>query len=249
MRSLEHFIYIFLNLQVFFADCWPQDGSSNASISNETDSHSTKTNFELCPSNRCLKKCCKAKEIYSWTNRTCLPDLDNELEKANWSANFSQYHIIYDSRCPAKAMLVVKESADDTFTRFSNGSILLEKEERLLDFHEYCEEYLIEDHTSRPQFCYDPVPPPVPEAKESENSWNEFVHVLLCSGLGISVLFLIITAGLYLITPELRARVHDKCIVCHLLSLALGFGFLIGFQIIHKEDLGCVFVGKCIILI
>lgn len=247
MRSHVHFIFIFLYLRVFFADCWPKnDLNANVSTSVKTDTlNSTKPNSEpASPSNRCMRKCCKLNEIYHWKNNTCLPDLNNELKNANWSTRFKEYEIIDDSRCLKTAVILNDSDIGDQFDHFSNGSIYSYAFNKTIYFHLYCMDYLMDDRTIRPVICVDETFGPLPE-EESDGS----IFILYSSGLGVSDIFLIITAALYLATPQLRRKVHDKCFLCHLLSLIIGFSSLIGIQNINIEVQGCVFLGESIILI
>lgn len=231
-----HFIFIFLYLLLFFADCWPEDDSYNSSRSTyiQTDPlYSRKPDKSACP-NRCLRKCCKAKEIYNWENDICLPDLNNELENANWTAQFSQYEVLYNSRCPKSSAILERNQ----YQFFSNGSIHWFPY-GILNSPEYCLDYVKDTGTIMPVYCVDEDV--LLDTLEQPFPLHYYLNL---SGSIISISFLIITLGLYLAAPALRKNVYDKCVMCHLLCLLLGFSFLLGIQFEKPHNLECVFIGE-----
>lgn len=234
MRLYVHFVFVFLYLQVVFTNCLPEDlYDANRNINFKTNtSKSAEPNFNLtCHSNRCLRKCCKATEIFNWSDSTCLPAHD-ELKNANWSAEYSKFEVIYDSACPIRSISLEV----DEYKLFSNGSIDYINY-GIINFHEYCVDYLPEMNAIRPVVC----------TETFENGLQKIFslqHYLNLGGSIITNLFLIITLGLYSVAPELREHLHDSCVICHIFSLIIGFISLLGIQFLNTEDPLCVFTGE-----
>lgn len=241
MHSHIYFVIFFFHAQYFFTNCLPDDDgfiTINSTTSIETDSlNSTEPNSDpVCLSNRCVRKCCKANEIYVWKNKHCLPDHADQLQNADWSTHFSKFEIIYNSRCPQTTIVLNNSRADDEYEIFDNGSIYAF--EILISSSQYCMDYLQEDDTIRPVLCYEEIFGP------NEGVEDKYVFMLYSTGLGISNLFLIITLGLYLATPRLCEKVHDKCFLCHVVTLIIGFSSLIGIQNIAIENSACAFLSE-----
>lgn len=231
-----HFVFAFLYLKVCFVNCLSEDDLSdtNRHSSSETNtSQSAEPNSTLaCPSNRCVRKCCKATEIYNWLENYCSPDHTNELKNANWSAEYSKFDVIYDSRCPMQSI----EVQVNEYRLFSNGSIDHENF-GMLNFQNYCVDYSPEWNAIRPTICIEIYESDILDA-------FPWAHYLNLSGLIITISFLIITLSLYIATPKLRENTHDLYFMCHLLSLIIGFSSLLRLQFMSPENVECAFIGE-----
>ena len=100
-------------------------------------------------------------------------------------------------------------------------------------------DYLTEDGTIRPVVCYEETFGSIYDEDKVDP-----VFALYSTGLGISDVFLIITLGLYLATPGLRKKIHDKSFLCHLFSFIIGFSSLITIRNMDFRNSACLFFSK-----
>lgn len=245
MYILMHLVFIIWSPKVLSSNVKPSYYGS-LSMQNHSSNRvprSADLNEEDCISKNCLSKCCPHNQIFSYKNRTCFP-APTELSAAinrNWTVDFQQFNVLGNFSCPRQFVGTIILNKSSVHYQLNNNGILHQR----VRFSEYtaynrstfCFEYIWEDATFMPMVCWDGL------FDDREDERRRF-SAYAC-GMGLSNFFLVITLALYLTTPALHRSVKNKSLTCYVLSLTLGFSFLMAAQNIHKVNAFCTVIGKC----
>ena len=124
----------------------------------------------------------------------------------------------------------------ETFYILDSGDLYFEN--NIFNSKEYCiDNFFVGGAVNeRPLMCYkEPI-------KVEENGSETLVIALSF----VSIAFLIITLVIYVLTRELRKKIHGKILICYISSLLLGYITLVVIQLAsgHIFMIGCKILGK-----
>ncbi|KAL7044183.1 hypothetical protein ACKWTF_001819 [Chironomus riparius] len=193
-------------------------------------------NKEVCKEIPCVKKCCKLGERMVFTNSSSLcEEHEQGIDVQFYSFSMHQNQLTMDQMEPREYGILMPRYCEkfklepDELHYISgiDGSLYYDYEKKFYPNEEFCVDYFYdqsldetEDNLVMTSFvCFD---------DEEQNRQTIKFHIY-ATLLAISALFLGITFLVYIFLPKLL-NLHGKTVVCHVLSLFIGYAFLSGVQ-------------------
>ncbi|XP_046390121.1 G-protein coupled receptor Mth2-like [Ischnura elegans] len=188
------------------------------------------TTLYACPcklSKPCLRKCCPWDHAMDNDTLQCVPHRDSPSSR-DWfrprtSADtesdvieLSQFSILYGNYCWGFLLEPQFYPGDEFYINATDGTL----EAPLLkkfgwNTSNYCLEYVENDNLYLPYVCF---PLPI----DYEHICDTLRYSIYNLGMTISIVFLIISLVIYSTTSELR-NLHGKRLMCHIVSLLVGY--------------------------
>lgn len=179
-----------------------------------------------------LRKCCRYDEFFSFIDEKCVSV--NVSSVPDPRPNSSEFRIEYGLSCLLPNPTITFSNLRDFVKMkkiFGNGSldVLFGSAEKLmhLEWDDYC--FDVEKEMLNPLLLS------CQPAEAVGNKRASFLFVFY-----LSLVLWIVTFSLYLVRPDLRKRVHDKCFIC-----CMGFGVLSLALAALRAEYGFRLRGKC----
>lgn len=168
----------------------------------------------------CKLPCCLLTDIYSSAKNRCASDIDGQLSEVEWTSPFSAVHKI---SCESVCSPTNESTHEQLFRTFRDA----EASEDLCDnFTSVCYNYSSENFEEFAALAY---------------FWGFLVPV---SSLGLAISLMIFTLLLYLVVPDLRRRIQDKCFVFYLSSRIVYLSVIFVVLFADLEEFMCISAGK-----
>ena len=209
-----------------------------------------KEHIEMCGNGTCVRKCCPGKEVYSEESNSCSePNVPfkmwqptfHKLESGEKLEVSSPNDLILISGSPlCKDFFVLEphKASDDKFYLLQNGSLHVPVWSQPVHSTSYCVDHWVYENGE----VYEHAMVCFPEVREELTFCESFSKIIYSVMFGISCFFLAITLIVYLIVPELHAKVHGKSLVSYVSALFVAYVSLT----IVREGSSFLPMGWCI---
>lgn len=177
-----------------------------------------------------LLKCCSPDESYSSATSSCSPGNLSRALKQMWSSNFANFSIAYGG-LSCNSAIILNRSSEQDYCLHENGSLLEHGRKVWHRISRFCFDYM--DGQIQPMVC-------IEQDDLVDERWR---YIGSTVGMAISMVFLLLTFGLYLATPALRRSVRDRSLLSYVVALIFGFAFFNAAQNIPTGPF-CTFVGE-----
>ncbi|XP_076061151.1 uncharacterized protein LOC143036967 [Oratosquilla oratoria] len=187
----------------------------------------------LCAGGPCVRKCCPKNKIFRGIS--CA---DLEEEEVEWRPTFEgvgegedppKYNLVEGfPLCRDFYELQPTQSEVDRYTLLQNGSIFLPAVNRSFPATRYCMDHKTTNGTTVEPlalFCFHEHP--VAAVTGCDVTSTTIYPIAMI----ISCLFLFVTLAVYISLPDLRERIHGKCLVSHVSALLVAYVTLIVTQL------------------
>ncbi|XP_046390124.1 probable G-protein coupled receptor Mth-like 3 [Ischnura elegans] len=193
------------------------------------------TSLYACPCKvikPCLRKCCPWDHAMDKLTLECVSHRESQssrdwfrprtsADKESDVIELGQFSIIYGNYCMGYLLNPQFYPGDEFYINTTDGTLEMPKSKEFgLDTSHYCLEYVENYDLYLPYVCFDPL-----GLDESEEICDTIRYSIYPLGIIVSIVFLIISLAIYATTSELR-NLHGKCLMCHIISLLVGYLFL-----------------------
>lgn len=176
----------------------------------------------------CKLPCCLLNEIYSIAKNRCTTNIDGQLLKEEWISPFSAVHKVSCDLVCSQHINDERRIDSQLFQSFRDAET---SEDLCNNFTEVCHNYSSEN---------------IDEFAALDFFWGVLIPI---STMGLAISLMIFTLFLYLVVPDLRRRIQDKCFLFYLSSriVYLSLFFIVLFT--DLEGFMCTSVGKLFLFI
>lgn len=235
--KLANFAFIFMLIQWVSEIVSSHEGTEENSTSISSMSDVVFRNIEDACSmiDECKFECCQLNKLYVFARSHCgASPIDEQLSRVYWKAPFSEDH-----RLSCKSACSENIDQKQKITEDKDLEFFLSTDDS--------GRYYLCDYFVRMCYDYSTSGNHYKNLGAMDHFRRFWLPVIVLSA---SILFLSFTLILYLLVPELRSRIQDKCFIFHLSSRIIQF--CICLVIINSEEQGrsplCQFYGKPLFL-
>ncbi|XP_039965325.1 G-protein coupled receptor Mth2-like isoform X2 [Bactrocera tryoni] len=203
----------------------------------------------VCKIKQCVKFCCHPRADMYQTSATATPQCEEVLnEELKYSPLLNvtlrnssrvvmhlldEFVVQQGIPCEGGYMLMPHVYEDDQWELFENGTLLRVGDAKYFSRRDYC----LQAYNTSEEFVLNPMNCPVVYEEPATLMLNTIIML-------ISAPFLYVTILIYWLIPELW-NLHTKCLICYLLSLAIGTTLIVvvNMQYSNLETFNCAIIG------
>ena len=206
-----------------------------------------------CENSTCVRKCCPLGEVYSLIERGCrIPTKESHLFQVSFSDMEGFEEVPPDDLyvehefpwCDKKTLIDPSEDPKDKIHLLKNGSLYVSLSNLALPPSQYCiDNFEMQDESTKKAIVCFPEIAQDDFSNCKDKGISKFLYPAL---LFISCLFLALTLMIYGSLPELRTKIHGKCLISYVFSLLSSFvcQLIISLGSDSLSFNGCRIIGK-----